>query len=279
MAEHSDARDIIDAVQTLTAPTVLDPDSHYAFPVAGDGSVVFSEPVEEKHLPAPRRPRGTTVTYDVDSLAVMWAKFAFGGSELFGDPNRHVFTGVLNADQSQGTAGFRDHRVELPLQKSLAWQKWTAINGDMLSQVEFAEFLEARLVDVVRPTGADMLELATTLEASSSVEFKSAVSLASGVRQFAFEETQTTRAGQTGSLEIPKEIELGIAPFEGGEPFRVTARFRYRIRNGSLTLGVVLDQPEEVVRAAFSDFAERVAVACSATVLLGTPPQPTLACR
>lgn len=272
----SDARDIIDSIQSLSGPVEIDPSKHYAVPLAGEATLHVIEPAAERHLAAPRRVRGSTVAYDVPALQALWEKYSIGGSELFGDPLSHRFVAVLNGDTDADLPGFRDHRVEMPLRTTPAWEAWTGMNGRMVSQVEFAEFIEARLVDVVRPTGADMLELASTLEASSSVEFKSAVALSSGVRTLQYEETQTARAGQTGQLEIPKEIELGVAPYEGGDTFRVTARFRHRIRNGSLTLGFVLDRPEDVVKAAFEDFSEKVSAACDTSVLLGTPPQPTL---
>lgn len=272
----SDAGAIIEAVVDLGDPYALEPGQAYAIPTTRDGDVVFRE-ANEGELSAPVRARGTTEAYNVDSFAHLWGKYSGTHSEVFGDPNRYDFTAVLDADSGGGgLAGFREHRIHMPLLKTEAWIQWETMHGKMVSQVDFAEFLEARIGDVVRPTGADMLELATTLEASSTVEFKSTVSLSSGARQFAYEEQQTARAGQTGQLEVPKDIELGIAPFEGGESFRVTARFRHRIRNGSLSLGVVLDNPQDVVRAAFDAFAESLGMACDTTVLLGTAPTPTL---
>lgn len=276
MSTNSDARDIIDSVQTLAGPTEIDPEKHYVMPVAGEGSVEFILPAEEALLAAPRRIRGTTAAYDADTFGALCAKYGTAATEVFGDPGRFTFTAVLNADAGSDAPAFRDHRVELPLRHTKAWIAWTGIDGKMLSQVEFAEFIEARMGDVTRPSGAEMLELATTLEQSSAVQFKSAVALGSGVRSLTYEETATARAGETGQLEIPKDIEIGVAPFEDGDAFRVTARFRYRIRSGQLSLGVVLDRPEDVVKEAFSSFSEQIAQAADRTVLLGSPPKPTL---
>lgn len=272
----SDARDLIDAVQTLAPPTEVDPAKSYVVTVAGEGVVEHIEP-DESRAQHPFRARGDTTAFDVDAFSSLWAKHAADGiSELYGDPLRFTFTGVLNADDPHQHPGFRDHRLLLPLRKTKAWLAWTGFAGKMHSQVEFAEFIEDRLGDIVRPSGADMLEVATTLEANSSVTFKSAVSLSSGVRTLNFEETQGARAGQSGQLEIPRDIELALTPFEGGEPYKVTARFRHRIRNGQLALGVILDRPEDVEKAAFDGYAELLGQACTANVLLGTPPPPTL---
>ena len=86
-----------------------------------------------------------------------------------------------------------------------------------------------------------------------------------------YEENIEGRAGKSGDMEIPTRITLALAPFEGGEPYKVTARLRYRLNNGTLTLGVVLDQLDDVLRGAFGDIVEKVEQATNLNVLHGTP--------
>jgi uncharacterized protein YfdQ (DUF2303 family) len=275
----SDAKDIIESVQTLSEPHELDPGKHYAIPLAGEGQVAFVHP-EEKYALAPRRPRGVSTVIDVDSFAVLWAKHSDSYSEVFADQLRDEIVGVLNADVGAGEdAGFRDHRIQLALRSTVAWRVWLDFAGKWHNQIEFAEFIEDRLGDITNPSGADVMELATSLEATSSGSFKSAVSLSSGSRTLQFEETVQAKAGQTGQLEIPKEIEIAISPYEGVDPYRVTCRFRYRIRNGTLSLGLWIDRPEDVVKAAFDGIVDELAQATGTTVLRGTPPPETLTVR
>jgi uncharacterized protein YfdQ (DUF2303 family) len=123
----------------------------------------------------------------------------------------------------------------------------------------------------VKPAGADLLELAQTFQATTKVEFRESKQLASGQRQFQYVEETDARGGQRGELTIPKEFELGIAPFEGCDPYRVIARLRYRLRDGKLSIGYVLDNPRDVERQAFRDVVETLSEACSLPALYGRP--------
>ena len=57
-------------------------------------------------------------------------------------------------------------------------------------------------------------------------------------------------AGQTA---IPETISLGLAPVFGLPPFKIDARFRYRIEGGKLQLGIKLQRMEDVMAAVVND--------------------------
>jgi uncharacterized protein YfdQ (DUF2303 family) len=270
----SDAQAISELALAAGEPTVLDPESRYAVVVPDGGSVEVLEPAPDRALPHPRRTTGTTTVLDADSLAVLWAKHSEPWSEVFADPQGFRFTAVLNADQgSNGApAGHRDHRIELALRHTPSWLAWTGRDKRLSSQEEFAEFIEDRLPDIVDPAGATMLELASSFQATTKADFKGAVALTSSTRKLQFEETVAARAGQKGEIEIPATFQLGLVPFEGSDAYRVTARFRYRIRDGHLQIGYALERPEDVLRQAFKDVQDAVSEATGQPVLLGTPP-------
>lgn len=267
---------IIDTAIASAEPFALEPSARYAVVVPGGGDnpgeLQIIEPAEDRLLDAPRRPKGTTTVFDVDSLAVLWDKHSHELSEVFADPLRFVITAVLNADGgSQEAAGFRDHRIQLICKKTPAWDAWLAHDGALRDQTVFAEFLEDRLHEIEQPSGAEMLEIATSFQASSKVEFKSAVALSSSTRALQYEETTAAKAGQTGQLEIPATFVVALQPFEGGAAYRVTARFRYRITNGKLQIGYRLERPEDVLRTAFNDVREAASEATGKQVLFGAP--------
>lgn len=270
----SDASAIVDTALAAAAPHDLG-DGRWSVVVPEGGSVKIIDPAADALLEQPRRKAGTTQVRDVDGLAYLWDKQALPESELFADPDRATITAVLNADAGAGdAAGFRDHRIVLQLQRTPAWNAWASLDGRLLVQQEFAEHLEDRLVDVVRPTGAEMLELAQSFEASTSVEFKSAVAVSSGQRSLTYEETTSARAGQKGSIEIPTSFDLALRPYDGSDQYKVTARFRYRIRDGRLSIGYKLERPEDVLRSAFDDVRDTASQACDRPVLLGEAPGP-----
>lgn len=193
-------------------------------------------------------------------------------TEVWADRDHGRLVAVLNGHARRDrAAGWGDHRATLALRFTPAWKAWTAINGRQLPQAEFADFLEDNLPDVVEPDGAALLEVATSIQATVGAVVKSAIRTDNGEVQVRYEEQVEGKAGRAGDLTIPTRIALRLTPFEGGEPYRVEARLRWRAGNGSLTLGVVLDRPDDVVRAAFGDLVELVEAETDLVVLHGTP--------
>lgn len=268
----TDAQAIVDAGIASAEPHVLDDDVRTAFVVPAGGKVSVIDRPRDDELDAPRRVLGNTTVFNADGLAHLWGKYSSDASELYADPVGHRLTAVFNADASGEDAGHRDHRAELVCRLTPAWQAWLQRDGRLIDQTDFAQFIEDRLAEIVEPSGADMLELATTFESSSQVEFKSATILSSSQRALHYEETSTAKAGQKGDIEIPASFVVALQPFEGGDAYRVTARLRYKIAHGQLAIGYRLERPDIVLDTAFGDVRTAVAEATGAEILLGTPP-------
>lgn len=116
----------------------------------------------------------------------------------------------------------------------------------------------AKLIAAVRST--DMLTISRNLQAKKKVDFKSDQNLSNGDIQFTYNETTTGTAGQ---LEIPQEFTLGIPVYEGGAPYEVKARLRYRISEGKLTMWYDLVRPERMEEDAFKETAANIKQQCS----------------
>lgn len=179
---------------------------------------------------------------------------------------------ILNGHQRSpdGSAGWGDHRAILDLPLTDEWQAWNNASGTQFTQQELAEFLEDHVADIVKPSAAELLELARSIEVTSSGAFRSAFRDASGQINFAYDETVAAKAGQTGQLTIPERIELGLVPFDGAERYKVEAKFRYRMTSGTLKLSLTLDRPDIVLRAAFEDAVAGVENSTGLTVLRGS---------
>ncbi|MBK6887064.1 MAG: DUF2303 family protein [Tetrasphaera sp.] len=78
-----------------------------------------------------------------------------------------------------------------------------------------------------------MLELAQTIKGHTKVSFESSKHVKSGETAIEWREETTAAAGKKGTLEIPDTIDLGMQVYEGGVPYKLTARFRYRIGGGA----------------------------------------------
>jgi uncharacterized protein YfdQ (DUF2303 family) len=257
VSEDNNAQSIIDAATSAAEPNPLEVGKVYAVAVPSNGSVDVIDLDPEDRLGNPRRKSGTVAVQSANSFVAYVGKHGTASSEVYADRIGKKIVGVLNAGTAapgelldEGLAGWGDHRVEFDMQFTDEWKAWLENDGKLLPQVAFAEFIEDHQSDINVPGGAEMLEVAQSIIATSSVNFESTKRLSTGEAQLEYREEINGTAGK-GTLEIPTIITLGLRPFEGAVAYAIDARFRYRINGGNLHLAYKLVEPEVKIRDAF----------------------------
>lgn len=269
--------------------TVADHAAHAMHEVREDGSFVAHlhrgdqkvTVLDFEYLESsPRRNRGAAVVHDTASFIDYVKRLESPTTTVWADQPHGTMTAILNDympyEQDEGLyGGWRDFTVRLDLQRDLEWQAWLRIDGQWLPQVDMAEFLEQHARTVTAPDAATMLEVATSMSATRTANFAQSVNLSTSDIQLSYAE-ETRGSTRTGRTEIPRELQLLLAPYVGSDPVEVRARFRYRITDqGRLSLGVVLIRPDLVERAAYADMLSEVQASIAAPVLSGLAPAPT----
>lgn len=254
-AATTEAQSVIDIALDAAEPSHLDADGKYAVVVPDGASLQLIDVDKEPTEATPRRTKGTVHLHDTESLVSYINRF--GATSLFADEPTRTITGIVNGP-TESAQGWGDHRAVLKLRHTPEWQKWAEKSGRLGDQLVLAELIEDRIIDIIEPDGATMLELAQSFEASSSARFKSGQRLASGERQFVYEETVDARAGQKGDLKIPERFTLSLAPFVGESPVTLTARLRFRVNGGDLKIGFVIDRMADVIQEAFETAVEGI---------------------
>lgn len=273
---YGDLQAVVDAGASAAAPHPLGDDGRYyvvTAPRGAEASVIDLEQQREWTRTRPRRAAGRFTVHDADSFVAYLARHDTAEAEVWADLGRQRLTAVLNAHgrtdppervdtadppradgpEADTVAGWQDHRLELDLRQTPEWQAWTALDTKLCEQAELAEHIEDHVDTIIEPTGATMLELVQHFHATTGVTFQSSKALSSGERQLTYRENVEASAGKTGQLTIPATFNLALAPFDGLDPYKVRARFRYRMTGGRLTIGYALNRPADVLRAAFTD--------------------------
>lgn len=265
----NDTQAIIDVAQEAAEPTDLEAGVAFSILVPpGAEHKVFDT---DDRLPAPARKKGHPRFFTAESLSTYVKDHQVDGTALYADVDRTTIAAILNGHEPAAGAGWGDHRATLTLRPTEEWKRWCGRDGKIEGQKAFAEHIEDCLADIVEPEGAVMLELAQSFQAATSVNFRQANKLADGQRQLVYEETIEARAGQRGEITIPEVFVIGVAPFEGSAGFRINARLRYRMSEGKLAIGYVLDRPDKVARAAFDDVLTEVETTTGLKSFAGTP--------
>lgn len=209
----------------------------------------------------PRRHRGNLKLLDADSfIRYVEPHVAAGGNVnlLYRIEPAPVFKAVLNAATPEQPA-HEDHTATYDAPLSKEWKTWTQNDGEAMGQEKFAQFIERNLLDIAAPTGAEMLELATSFQAKKGVNFASGTKLQNGQTQLVYEETIQAKAGEKGQLTVPDEIKLRLPVFEGSTiADELIAKFRYRIDGGKLYMWYELVRPHKVLEIATKDLLKQI---------------------
>ncbi len=228
----------------------------------------------ESHLDSPLRPRGTASLHDPGDFTEYVNRLANPQyTTVWADPDAGRLVAVFDDHADFDDAGWRSHTATLVLKSDPDWAAWLALDNRPGGQARFAEHIEDLAHTVVDPDAATMLELARTFDAKRNVNFRSGVKLESGDVQLTYEEITKAHAGEKGELEIPSAFTIRIAPFLGVPAADISARLRWRITDGDLSIGYALLRPDRVRRDIISTLiGEMRGKLEDIPMFMGTPP-------
>lgn len=218
----------------------------------------------------PTRSRGEYVMLDADSFITLVKALKDPGLRLYGTQQPPCFTAVFNDSSHAAGPGWSDHRAVYAAPLSIEWSTWTASNGKVMTQADFARFIEDNSIDIAHPPAADMLEISRTLEAKKQVNFASGVRLDNGQSHLSYEEEIRGTAAK-GQLQIPEHFTVGVSVLQNGPKYALQARLRYRIDGGKLTMWYDLLRPHKLVEDAVRDVAKKIGDELGLPVLSGLP--------
>lgn len=182
--------------------------------------------------PGPVNPSGTLTILSPESFGRTVSDFRDTRTQVFADSEKSEITAVFDAVQSgdgfyDRKAGWGQFRAVIGFAESRKLKEWKK-TLEWMSQLDFANFIEDHLEDVITPSGQDLMSIVTDLEASSSGGFKGKVNLDNGSVRLSYQdEVETT-------VEVPRNLTLGIPLFEHGDRYRLGARLRFVIQAGSV---------------------------------------------
>lgn len=226
----------------------------------------------EKAQPLRNRAQGTVHLGDLASLLTYCAdQVAQLQGYIYADPDGRTITAVFNDQKSTLAPGWRDHRAVFKAEYTPEFTKWLGRNGHerSMGQTEFAEFIEDNFTDLAGADAQTLLAVATTMQATTGINFSSAKRLQDGRTQLVYNETIDAKAGADGALSIPQTFALGLRIFKNGEPYKLTARLKYRLHSGNVKFWYELERPERAIEDAFKGYVETVREKSGYTVLIG----------
>ena len=179
----------------------------------------------EKYLPKPLRNSEARVIETVHSFESYVNRFKEKQSSIYvkGD----VIVAEIDHRSPKGELEWADHTARLALVDTEEWCQWKGSNKRALSQEDFADLIEARAAEIIKPESAEMLEVAQHLHITNNSAASSY--LRSGSNHsitFTSEKKATSKDG----VEIPTKFQIRVKPFRNTEEvIRLDVRLKVKI--------------------------------------------------
>lgn len=287
-----EAQAVIDVVKELhQAGLVKLPDGQSVLMVPKGLEARSTKPFEDERRTAPERRKGRATFHDVESFVAWVNRFKDEHTAIFANPSLSSpsMTAVIDYHEKghKGAPRFGEHRAHYGFPLSDEWQAWQAATKRKMSQEDFAEFIESRILDVISAADlsaetAEMLkvigspcspsrlmELAKGLQVNVNKNVKNAVNTATGETQFRFEESHADATG--APVSVPTCFVIAIPVFRGGDEYPLIVRLRYRVAEARIVWFVEPFRADDSFSNAFNGARDQVAKATDLPVFLGSP--------
>jgi hypothetical protein len=209
----------------------------------------------------PVNPSGTLTLHTLESFVGAVTDHQDKRTKIFADSEAGLIVSVFDFLENGGkkdetdfetrARGWGQLRAELAFKESRKLKEWRQ-TLEWLTQETFANFLEDHLEDIVSPTGQDLLALVTDLEASLGGSFKGKTNLANGSVKFAYMSDVET------SVEVPKELVLGIPLFEHGDAYKLKVRLRFNITGQGVRFRLLFTNLEDAKQLEFERIVQEI---------------------
>lgn len=218
--------------------------TEYAYEERDGGLVLqrLDEAHDERYRP---RQRGTVTLNDEASFIAYVNQFRGGDSAIFREPGSSKMRAVIDyhqprrAPEAEPLGGWGEHVAifEPPFSKS--WLAWRRANRAQLTQEAFLELLEERVVDVVKPDYADLVEMIRFFRVNEEIGFSASKNLSNGAVELSYTENPQASGGRDGRLEVPGMIRVRLKPYDDKDAAaEFEARLRYRLKRPGVTFEV-----------------------------------------
>lgn len=285
--------------------------------VVPDGKKVIDlRPFEDARLVNPRRRTGTSkhttlasflehVERQRDPGSAIFASDAMDAPSFVAIYDYHEPASTIDYVKSEDAGGyvtrktpglprFGGHRAAYACPFSDEWIAWNRIAGSAavwLEQLDFAQALEDRGLDVVpvaeipsttkdacerlsiTPAGpAALMALSRGLIVRANRKVGSAVNLNSGEAKITFEEVHAASVNDA-PVVVPTGFVLSVPVFRDGAAYALIVRLRYRVEGALVRWKLAIHRPDAVFRDAFYDASKDVKTKTGLPLFFGSPEQ------
>lgn len=255
-----------------------------------EGNLAGVRDLFEKHRIYPERKKGTSKVTTLESFIDLTDRHKTEDSVIFAntDWTKPSLTAVIDYHRkpNAGAADYGQHRIHYEFPLSEEWKAWQKLNGQVMTQEDFAVFIEDHVQELSAPDAEEseywrglfgfkvaypneLQALSRGLSVTVNQNVKSNVVLQSGEGEIVFEEDH--RDAQGNKFTVPGLFILNIAPFFLGSTCRIPVRLRYRVRSGAAVWFYNIYRPDQFITEQVRRDLENAANATGLPQFQGAP--------
>ena len=184
-------------------------------------------------------------------------------STVWANRKQGTITAIYDDHQADAVGEYanRGDRLVLQFVTDPDWTRFLkAADSAYHSQNDFADLIESVGHLITSHQAAELMEIVSSIRASSKGAFESSPNRANGSMTFTYSEEVKAQAGtRTRPLEIPTEVTFRVARFEDYPVIDITCWLRFQVRGGDLSLTLVPQPYEHRIQASWIDVVEQLA--------------------
>lgn len=206
-----------------------------------------------QYADVPYRKAGLIQLLTMDDFVKMVKARMTGNTAIF--VNRGEARAIFNID------GWQDDVASFEVKLTPEWNEWTQWDGKSLSQGNFCDFLEDHQKEIVKPCGAELLEMVANFRQMTRVEYGSSYRRSDGQIGIEYKEKKEGAGGR--DMALPSEFVMHLPVVKGAEAltmYEVKARLRVRVDADThkLILQYQLVRPDIPVDNAIKDLVQHL---------------------
>jgi len=234
----------------------------------------------------PERVRGVANVDTLASFNELVNRHKGATTAVFASIDGKALRAVIDYHGPGASPRFGHHSIVYSFPLSPEWADWNAKNGAVLTQSQWAEFIEDHVADLSSPTDgerseferlfqtkfalpSDMIQMSRGMSIAVESRVKEVRTLQSGEVEVSYEEVH--KDGTGARLTVPGLFVVSIPLFVGSERERLIARLRYRKQDARLVWFYQFYRANDVFKAAMERDAQTVKAACEVPVFYGMP--------
>jgi uncharacterized protein YfdQ (DUF2303 family) len=194
---------------------------------------LLPQAVHNEYAEQPHKLESHRKFYSSASFVEYFNRFATRDSIILANPETFTLRAVLDYHiaevEGDHTPQWERHVATLEMKQSAQIKAWIGKDGVLMSQSDFAEFLQENAADLQHPSVSEMLTIARDLRAYVGMTAVSNFNQQTGEVELTFKNEVSATAGvRTAKVEIPDRFELSVPLFANDKPSPVIAQFRFR---------------------------------------------------